>query len=227
MFNLFKVTPDKRSVNIKTKSGVIFSNPGGKKRMFFYFGTVIILTVLIYGIYLYQPLIGSLIRYKLSIGSNKNKPVEIIKPVSNEFNIQIPKILAKSQIIPNVSIYNPNEFLPILSKNVVAQSSISSVPGMGKGKTTYIFAHSSQQEIQMVRNNAVFYLADQLNNNDVVYINYRDTIYTYKIYMKKVISPKEIEYLTYSDPEKEVLILQTCWPIGTNWKRLLVFAERV
>ena len=43
----------------------------------------------------------------------------------------------------------------------------------------------------------------------------------------KIVTAKEFEYLTYSDSNKEVLILQTCWPIGTNWKRLLVFAQRL
>jgi len=226
MFDFFKVTPKKRSVNIRKKEGVVFSNPNKIKKTLFYLATIVLLMVFSYAIYLYQPLVLSLIRYQTTSDAQKTelKPIE---PVSNEFSIQIPKILAKSEIIPNVSIYNPNEFLPVLSKNVVAQSSISSLPGSGKGKTTYVFAHSSQQNIGMVRNNAVFYLADKLVDGDVIYINYRDTIYMYRVYTKKIISPKEIEYLTFIDPDKEVLILQTCWPIGTNWKRLLIFAERV
>jgi len=205
---------------------VIFSNPGGIRKWFFYFGTGVVIFSLTFLIYLYQPLMSSLVRYKMQ-GKNVDLKIEIPKSVSNEFNIQIPKILAKSKIIPGVSIYNPNEFLPILAKNVVAQSSDSSLPGGGKGKTTYIFAHSSQQGISMVRNNAVFYLADKLMEGDVIFINYRDTIYTYKVYTKKIIGSKEIEYMSYTDPTREVLILQTCWPIGTNWKRLLIFAERV
>ena len=34
------------------------------------------------------------------------------------------------------------------------------------------------------------------------------------------------KYGVYYHPEKEILILQTCWPIGTDWKRLLVYATR-
>jgi LPXTG-site transpeptidase (sortase) family protein len=45
--------------------------------------------------------------------------------------------------------------------------------------------------------------------------------------MKKIIKPNQIEYLEYKEEDKEIVILQTCWPIGTNWQRLLVFAEKI
>jgi LPXTG-site transpeptidase (sortase) family protein len=98
---------------------------------------------------------------------------------------------------------------------------------MGVNNTTYIFAHSTQQSLDMVRKNSVFYLLDELVNNDLVYIKYSGNFYKYRVYDKKVISSKETEYLNFKEDNKELLILQTCWPIGTNWKRLLVFAERI
>jgi LPXTG-site transpeptidase (sortase) family protein len=180
--------------------------------------------------YLYQPLVYSWLTYENNFkGKNLNITVNE-KPAiiqSNEFSIRIPRIGAQSNIVANVSPYNPDEYLKVLADNLIAQSKTSSTPGNGKGTMTYLFAHSSQQSLQMVRNNSVFYLLGELGNDDVIIINYKGTNYVYKIYMKKVVNASDVFYLNYIDKEKEIVILQTCWPIGTNWKRLLVFAERV
>jgi LPXTG-site transpeptidase (sortase) family protein len=229
MFDFLKITPTKRSVKIGKKYGILYSNPSKPKRIIFNIGTAVILLSVIYLIYLYQPLVKSLIIYKFNISKNADvKKIEetgVIK--SDEFSIIIPKISAKSNVIANVSPYNQKEYLEVLNKDEVAQSKTSSLPGMGINNTTYIFAHSTQQSLNMVRKNSVFYLLDELTNDDVAYIKYNGNLYKYKIYDKKVVSPKEAEYLNYKDENKELLILQTCWPIGTNWKRLLVFAARI
>jgi LPXTG-site transpeptidase (sortase) family protein len=229
MNNPFKVTPSKRSVKIKKKAGVIYSNPTTGEKIFFYLGTGLIMTAVVYLIYLYQPLAYSWLVYKgeIKVAQPKITVEETPKAESNEFNIRIPKIGAQSEIVANVSPYNPNEYLKVLEQNLIAQSKTSSVPGNGIGTATYLFAHSTQQSLQMVRKNSVFYLLGELNNGDVVLINYKGKNYAYKVYMKKVVSPKEAEYLNYTEKDKEIVILQTCWPIGTNWNRLIVFAERV
>jgi LPXTG-site transpeptidase (sortase) family protein len=228
MNNPFKVTPSKRSVKIKKKTGVIYSNPKVGGKIFFYLGTGLILTAVVYLIYLYQPLAYSWLVYKGIKVTPPNVTVKETSTVeSNDFSIRIPKIGAQSNIIANVSPYNPSEYLKVLEQNLIAQSKTSSVPGSGIGKATYLFAHSTQQSLQMVRKNSVFYLLGELNNGDVVLINYKGKNYAYRVYMKKVVSPKEAEYLNYTEKDKEIVILQTCWPIGTNWNRLIVFAERV
>ena len=135
--------------------------------------------------------------------------------------------MAKSMVVPNVSPFDKTEYLKVLESNVVAQAKDTDLPGEGLGKMTYIFAHSTQQGIDMVRKNAVFYLLGQLGNEDTFSIKYMGNTYIYSVYDKKVVAANEIEYLKYSDVEKEVVILQTCWPIGTDWKRLLIFGERI
>ena len=42
----------------------------------------------------------------------------------------------------------------------------------------------------------------------------------------KVVDPSEVEYITRKT-NTEFLTLQTCWPLGTTFKRLLIFATRV
>ena len=254
MFDFLKATPKKRSVRINNKSGVIFHNLSGLKKFLFNFGTITIFTSIIFLVYLYQPLFISWLNYKQINKQPSNQlisetlptliptptklptPKPTVKIVVEEtveveenkdFKIEIPKIGAKADIIADVSPIDKKQYLKVLENNNIAHSNLSALPGNGKGSTTYLFAHSTQQSVQTVRKNSVFYLLGELGENDKVLIKYRGQNIEYKVYMKKIITAKESEYLTYSDASKEVLILQTCWPIGTNWKRLLVFAKRI
>ncbi len=231
--NFFRFVPKKRKIRINNKSGVIFFNPSLKKRLPFYLANVFFLAALSYGLYLYLPLIKALSAYTLreekkeSVVVNTGSIAITPTPVDNGYWINIPKILANSEVVENVSPYDSAEYNRVLKENVVAQASTSQSPGKGKGKSTYIFAHSSESRIGAVRNNAVFYLLGKLENGDMVEIDYHGIIKNYVVYDKKIIKANDIDYLEYSDPEREVLILQTCWPIGTDWNRLLVFGELI
>lgn len=239
MLDFFRVTPKKRTLRLKKKSGIVYSNPGSFKRMLFLTGNFLFLMAMLFLFYLYWPLTKALVVYRL----NTNKTTrasnrEIIKTItdeelkSNQINdksywVQIPKILARADVVVNVSPFNQKEYSKVLSNNVIAQAAGTDVPGGGKGKSTFIFAHSSQEGISMVRNNSVFYLLGELSNDDVIIIDYKGKIYTYQIYDKKIVSPYETSYINYKKYDEEILILQTCWPIGTDWRRLLVFAKRL
>lgn len=228
MWDFFRVTPRKRSVRIR-KRGIIYHNPNFWRRIIFGLGNVVFLGALVYGVYLYYPLVGAILTYRASGNREavtETIPAPTVAPMDYSFEIEIPKILAKSTVVTGVSPFDPNEYLKVLEADVVAQAKGSAMPGGGKGKTTYIFAHSTQQGIGMVRKNAVFYLLGEMKQDEVIFIKYGGQMYTYRVLEQKIVGAKEIEYLTYSDPDKELLILQTCWPIGTDWKRLLVIAER-
>jgi len=58
-----------------------------------------------------------------------------------------------------------------------------------------------------------------------VNIFYKGQRFVYKVIDKKIVDPNQVEYLTRKS-KKEFLTLQTCWPPGTTFKRLLVFAVR-
>lgn len=248
--DFFRVTPKKRSIKLKQKQGVLYSNPSGWKRGLFHIGTGLLFISLTYLVYLYYPLGTALASYLAYTTQSSNQvppvttvptiaptspPTEIATPtptttpipVIPEYSIEIPKIQAKADIITDVDPYDRNLYLNVLKKNVVAQSSTSNMAGGGNGSSSYIFAHSTEQGINMVRKNAVFYLIGQLKNGDEVIINHNQRLYKYAVYKQLVVNASQTEYLLYSEPDKEVLILQTCWPIGTDWKRLLVFGQRV
>lgn len=231
MFDFFRLVPKKRSVKIKSKSGVIFNNPSGGKKYLFYVGTAIFFLAIGYLVYLYWPLANSLITYERS-GKPIISQTEISQQIGEtnvakeEFSIRIPRIGADAQIQKNVSPFDKNEYLPILEKDLVAQAKDTGLPGQ-TDKSIYLFAHSSKQGIQAVRNNSVFYLLGELKNGDPVFIRYNGKVYGYEVYAQKIIGANDVEYLDYKEEGKEILIMQTCWPIGTDWKRLIVFAKRI
>lgn len=226
VLNFFRVVPKSRKVTIKKSQGLIFSNPSKHKKIIFYIANMLLIFALSYGVYLYTPLLSAIIKYRFSrVDGNTNTIIS--NNVSGEYIIQIPKILAYSRVIENVSPFDQAEYDRVLKNNVVAQAKGSSSPGGGKGKSTYIFAHSTNNNLGMLRSNAVFYLLGEMQKEDVIYVNYQNKEIKYKVFDKKVVTAKDLDYLNYSDSNREVLILQTCWPIGTDWNRLLILAERI
>lgn len=148
---------------------------------------------------------------------------QILTPVDTNFAIVIPKIAANARIIPNVNASNYNEYMQALSQGVAhAQGTV--FPGM-KGNI-FLFAHSTDNFWNVGRYNAVFYLLKELEPGDEVNIFFGGKRFSYKVYDKKIVEASEVEYLTpLSGAQGQTLTLQTCWPPGTTWKRLLVFAK--
>jgi LPXTG-site transpeptidase (sortase) family protein len=147
---------------------------------------------------------------------------QILVPIDPEFDILIPKIGANARIFPNVDSSNPDVFLPILQKGV-AHAAGTFFPGQ-KGNI-YLFAHSTDSFWDVGRYNAIFYLLKDLRKDDEIVIFSKDVRYNYKITYTKVVSPSVVSYVTQAQTGEELLILQTCWPPGTTWQRLLIFAE--
>jgi len=137
------------------------------------------------------------------------------------FSIFIPKIDAKANIIPNVDPGNPTDYLKALSEGV-AHAKGTNFPG--RGKTIYLFSHSTDSPINITRYNAVFYLLGKLEKGDRVVIYFMNQEYDYVVTDKFVTSASDTSWLT-DDGSGERLILQTCDPPGTSWNRLIVVAR--
>jgi len=152
-----------------------------------------------------------------------NGPKEqVLVPKDADFSIVIPKIGASSKVFPNVDPSNENQFLPLLMQGV-AHAAGSVFPGMNGN--IYLFAHSTDNFWDVGRYNAVFYLLKDLVKGDDVVIFYKNQRYNYVVQRAQIVSPSDVSYLVDSQKQdKQQLILQTCWPPGTTWQRLLVFA---
>ena len=158
---------------------------------------------------------------------------QILTPIDTVFNILIPKIGANARVFPNVDPSNPDIFLPILQQGV-AHAQGTFFPG--QAGNIYLFAHSTDNFWDVGRYNAVFYLLKDLKEGDDVVIFYQNVRHNYIVRESKIVNPSDVSYITNAQNGKaasgtasgepgELLILQTCWPPGTTWQRLLVFAE--
>lgn len=185
----------------KAKSSKISKNIGN----FLLVGSVLLFLLLFYpliSVYLFPPRVIS------------------IQTLPNNY-ISVPKIHAQAPITFNVNAFNENEYQEVLKRGV-AHAKNTSLPGE-KG-TIFIFAHSSGNPIEISTYNTIFLKLGELETGDEIQIKKDNKIYTYKVTEKKVVWPNEVEYL---EEKKDQLILQTCWPIGTSLKRLLILAAPI
>ncbi len=156
-------------------------------------------------------------------GVLSNVKEQILIPKDTEFSILIPKIGASSKIYANIDSSNQNNFLPILQHGV-AHAKGTVFPGMNGN--IYLFAHSTDNFWNVGRYNAIFYLLKNLSSGDEIVIFYQNVRHDYKVVESRVVEASDVSYVTKSqEVGQETLILQTCWPPGTTWKRLLVIAE--
>lgn len=148
---------------------------------------------------------------------------EILIPKDTLFDVLIPKIGANAKVFPNVDPSNEQEYVSVL-KQGVAHARGTVFPGMDG--TIYLFAHSTDNFWDVGRYNAVFYLLKDVNKGDDVILFYQNKRYNYKVTATKIVGGDDVSYIQEAQHTgKQQVILQTCWPPGTTWKRLLVFAE--
>ena len=142
--------------------------------------------------------------------------------ITSDSSIYIPKINAKAPLIDNVDPWNETEYRQAL-KNGVAIAKGFAKPG--QSGTTFIFAHSSDSPWRISSYNTVFFRLGELKQGDEIEINFEGNISKYEVLYSIDVWPGEVEAITKS--RDDTLILQTCTPVGTSLKRLLVFANPV
>ena len=197
-----------------------------KKNYLKFISNVLILSgVLVIGLIFYSPVIQETkytIRKAQSVIRNPQSVIEEEKilPVNTDFGIVIPKINANAKIFYNINPYDKKEFLPVLKKGV-AHAKGTFFPG--GGKNIYLFAHSTDAFYNAGHYNAVFYLIGKLKDGDEIYIYYKNQLFKYFVFEKKVVGPQATEYLKQTN--EEILTLQTCYPPGTTLGRLIVIAK--
>ena len=146
--------------------------------------------------------------------------VEFLEPVSSKFGIIIPKIGANAPIAPNIDAGKPDIYLDALKKGV-AHAAGTVFPGVTGN--IFLFAHSTDNFWNVGRYNAIFYLLKELEKGDEVDLFLNGKRHIYRVTNKLIVDPTEIEYLT-RQTNYEQLTLQTCWPPGTTFKRLIILA---
>ena len=98
----------------------------------------------------------------------------------------------------------------------------------GQSGNCYITGHSSDYWWKDGEYKQIFASLDKLEASDEIIIeaiqkNNKIIKYAYQIISKEVVDAGDPKL--FADTQKNILTLTTCWPIGTNWKRLMIKAE--
>jgi LPXTG-site transpeptidase (sortase) family protein len=176
-------------------------------------------------IYLLTPVISSEFYYRIHSLQNKTVVVEepakpITKPVVKYFELIIPKIGLETKVFANIDSSDEKEYQEILGKGI-AHAQGTFFPG--ENGPIYLFGHSTNYQANVSKINAIFYLLKNLEPEDKIEIIYQGKTFIYKVAEKKITKPDDLSAIN-SNSDGEKLILQTCWPPGTTWHRLLVIA---
>jgi LPXTG-site transpeptidase (sortase) family protein len=137
-------------------------------------------------------------------------------------SILIPKINVNAPIVMPETTQQKDILLAL--KEGVALYPESALPGQ-KGRTV-ISGHSSPHLVYRGNYSTVFSLLNKLEKGDNITIYYNQKKYIYKVkneyifYAQEKILPTNIE-------NKSMLVLLSCWPVGTDWKRIAIEAELV
>ena len=135
-------------------------------------------------------------------------------------------------IIPKISVDAPIVFLESIEdeeitkelENGVVHWPDTALPG--EEGNCVITGHSSSPWWRRGQYKTIFALLNELTENDLIIIYYDQSKFTYKVIGKDIVSFKNIEILSQNKKEP-FLTLYTCWPLGTDLRRLVVEAELV
>jgi sortase A len=98
----------------------------------------------------------------------------------------------------------------------------------GQKGNVYIFGHSSDYLWSKGEYKTVFALLPKIQNGALITLS--DDVgrqFTYKVYNQFVTSPDNLSVLDQGGAKKQLLTLQTSYPVGTALKRYIVQAELV
>lgn len=185
-------------------------------------GVFIIVFSILYFISNYSSL-SSRIKYKFF---KQNLNIEFIKKyiteegdlkeINTEDTIVIPKILVIAPIIWTKNENNSTEDLRL----GVSHYPDSVMPG--ESGNSVIIGHSSNYWWEKGDYNTVFANLSELENEDEIYIYYKNKELLYRVYEKQILSPNKVKSEIFKAQSEPNLTLITCTPLGSNINRLLV-----
>lgn len=141
----------------------------------------------------------------------------------------------RSVIIPKINVDVPVDFSakPDYDSQMAAMKhglAYFGVPGAdskpGQVGNYAIAGHAGSDVTDISDYKFIFSRLTSLTKNDIIYVNYKGTRYTYVVTKTDVVLPTDVNKLVYKT-DKPMLTLITCTPLGLSTHRLLVTAEQV
>lgn len=177
--------------------------------------------------FIYSEYISGKIAYSLSsrnvMSTAYVQPPELVEEAQNDTpTLVIPKINVDAPTIFDESISDETGIQKALMDGVLHFPN-TALPG--EQGNSVIIGHSSGALWRPGNYKYVFALLEKLENEDVIYVDYEDVRYTYKVTGMQVVNPTEVSVLNQTDDYRLTLI--TCHPVGTNEQRLVITATQV
>ena len=88
-----------------------------------------------------------------------------------------------------------------------------------------ILGHSSAYPWYTGNYGSVFSLLNKLQEGDEFFIYSADKKYTYQVIGKEINLPKDLDFSEAKD--ESIIYLVSCWPVNTNWKRIVIKAAAI
>lgn len=156
-----------------------------------------------------------------------NSQITPILPLSDSRNffLEIPAIGAGAPVVLEKSL-DQNKIFKSLENGVVHYAD-SPLPGQ-KG-ATIILGHSSAYPWYRGDYGSVFALLEKLKPGDDVYIKNGEKVFAYRVTESIIFYPfakdKSVDQIAQTDTSSVVLV--SCWPVGTNFRRIAVRADLI
>lgn len=201
-------------------------------------GIVIFLAsfTLAYGIFNYR-FITSYIYFKLNSNSFVEfspNPKEVVHLPISDFRSNTPLPANAEIIIEKLDIRAPIVFNLADDEKVIfnnLENGVVNYPGTvkpGEAGLSLLLGHSSALPWYKGDYGSVFALLGQLKKDDIFYVRYSDgRTFTYKMYDSVIFSPLSTDdsYLKLEGDSN--LVLLSCWPVGTSYKRIAIKAKLI
>lgn len=149
-----------------------------------------------------------------------------IQPVATDAVLIIDRIGVSAPIVFS-SRQNDQEIYNNLERGVVHYPS---TPKPGGSGVSIILGHSSAYPWYKGKYGSVFALLGKLHTGDKIRIEYSDgRVLNYNVTASIVFSPlaNDPRLTQIENSSQSTLVLISCWPVGTNYKRIAIQAELI
>src|SRR3989338_8150566 len=165
----------------------------------------------------------NLLKIEAALASSKISSTQAGVPIKSKINLEIPTLGIKAPIIFEPTT-NEDRIYKSLERGVVHYSA---TPQPGSLGTSIIIAHSSVYPWYNGNYGYVFSNLSKLKNGDIVNVDKEGQLLTYRVSQSIIFSPSSPDDFALRELETtdgSALVLMTCWPTGTNSKRVAIRA---
>lgn len=143
-------------------------------------------------------------------------------PANENPTIRIAKIGVEAPVLFDAENIDEQNFQELLKSGTVHYPTTAEPGNYGN---TVIFGHSSGRWWAPGDYKFVFTKLDKLETGDKIFIDYSNKRYLYEVTNQRIILPTDLSVLSQETDHQ--LTLLTCYPVGSNAKRLVISAKQI